>query len=138
MTRAPVAPSTYSDNGRGMSRRRRTLSLADPQHPPACISASAGPPCHQFSSTSSLIASVGRGKLRLGEPNGKSRLTLISARELYELRRRQMRGKQHIPTAPSRLRVREMTQAGATQPVVAAALGIEEKCLRGAKRAFKR
>ena len=49
-----------------------------------------------------------------------------------------MRGKQHIPTAPSRLRVREMTQAGATQPVVAAALGIEEKCLRGAKRAFKR
>jgi len=41
-----------------------------------------------------------------------------------------MRGKQHVPTEASRLRVRDMTRRGATQPVVAAALGIEEKCLR--------
>jgi hypothetical protein len=41
-----------------------------------------------------------------------------------------MRGKKHVPNDLTRQHVDEMTAKGATQPMVAGALGIEEKCLR--------
>ena len=41
-----------------------------------------------------------------------------------------MRGKKHTPKDLTRQHVKEMTAKGATQPMVAEVLGIEEKCLR--------
>ena len=41
-----------------------------------------------------------------------------------------MRGKKHTPKDLTRQHVKEMTAKGATQPMVAGVLGIEEKCLR--------
>ena len=41
-----------------------------------------------------------------------------------------MRGKKHVPNDLTRQHVDEMTAKGATQPMVARVLGIEEKCLR--------
>ena len=41
-----------------------------------------------------------------------------------------MRGKKHVPNDLTRQHVDEMTAKGATQPMVAGVLGIEEKCLR--------
>ena len=41
-----------------------------------------------------------------------------------------MRGKRQAPNDLTRHHIKEMTAKGATQPMVAEALGIEEKCLR--------
>ena len=41
-----------------------------------------------------------------------------------------MQGRRHIPNAQTRDAVQVMTSRGATQPMVAGVLGIEEKCLR--------
>ena len=41
-----------------------------------------------------------------------------------------MRGKKHVPNDLTRRHVDGMTAKGATQPMVAGVLGIEEKCLR--------
>ena len=41
-----------------------------------------------------------------------------------------MRGKKHIPSDITRSKARQLTGTGATQPMIAGLLGIEEKCLR--------